>query len=87
MLGIEWMFLTEDKRRMSRTEVKRKIRSQSSMESVSSNDGGLFEVDATSGMVVVGGECRWRWLEAERQLPISNLRSSLQCHVVGENIV
>ena len=37
--------LTNDDRRISRAEVKRRIRSTSSMDSALNDDGGPFEVD------------------------------------------
>ena len=44
-LELNGVLLTNDNRKMSRTEVKRRIRSTSSMDSVLNDGGGLFGVD------------------------------------------
>ena len=74
---ISIIFLTNDNRRISRGEVKRKILSHSSIESDWNNSVGLFEVDMTLRDNVVGCESRWMWSEPESLDAICSVRSDL----------
>ena len=60
------MFLTNDNLRMSRGEERRKIRSHSSIERASKNNGGLLEADMSSWVNIVGSDSCWTWLEPGR---------------------
>jgi len=59
MRGSDVMFLTDDNRRISGTEVKRKIRSKSSTGNLSASDGRV-EADIVSRSDVGGCECNRR---------------------------